>query len=284
MRIGLIPNPEKDLKYRKTIQVAGEIAILGGTAVLDVKYKNELTMGSTCVEFGSYDTCSLLICLGGDGTFLTAVSDYLKHETPIIGVNLGSVGFLAEIKPNDTLQALTQIFKGEYRIEKRMLLHSICYSHQGTEKMQAISMNDIVVTRGGVSRILNIDLVIDGVLVENLPGDGLIISTPTGSTAYSLSAGGPIIQPDLELILITPLNPHTLHNRSYIVAPHCNIEIIIKEYPFNPLLTSDGVHVCTLNQLDRIKVTKSSSTMNLVKLNCSNFYEALATKIYNRGV
>ncbi|MHB1485395.1 MAG: NAD(+)/NADH kinase [Saccharofermentanales bacterium] len=284
MRIGLIPNPEKDHKFKKTLQVAGEIAMLGGKAVLDEKYRNKITMESADIEFNTYDTCSLLVCLGGDGTFLTAVHDYLKHETPIIGVNMGSVGFLAEIRPQDTLQALTQIFKGEYTTEKRMLLHTICYTHKGAEKMQAISLNDIVITRGGVSRILNIDLFIDGVLIESLPGDGLIISTPTGSTAYSLSAGGPIIQPDLEVILITPLNPHTLHNRSYIVAPHCNVEVVIKEYPFNPLLTSDGVHVCTLEQLDRIQVTKSSLTMNLVKLQCSDFYKSLATKIYSRGI
>ena len=146
------------------------------------------------------------------------------------------------------------------------------------KKVQALSLNDLVVTRGGISRILNLDLFIDHVLVEKLPGDGVIISTPTGSTAYSLSAGGPIIEPTLEIILITPLNPHTLHNRSYVVAPDSHVEIIIKEYPFNPLLTSDGVHICTLDELDRIVVTKSSTSMNLIKLKKGNFYESLTTK------
>lgn len=283
MRIGLIPNPDKDHGFKKTLQVADEIAQLGGVAVLDEKYRNDITKESYNIKFDSYKTCKLLMCLGGDGTFLTAVHDYLSHDTPIIGVNLGSVGFLAEIKPQDTLQAITQILKGDYQIEKRMLLESTCYSHQGIKKIQTLSLNDIVVARGGISRILNLDLFIDHILVEKLPGDGVIIATPTGSTAYSLSAGGPIVEPKLEVIIITPLNPHTLHNRSYVVAPDSHVEIVIKEYPFNPLLTSDGAHVCTLDQLDRIIITKSATSMNLVKLNCANFYESLATKIYARG-
>jgi len=283
MRIGLIPNPDKDQGYKKTLQVAKEIVSLGGSAILDEKYRNKITMKSANIEFNSYLTCELLICLGGDGTFLTAVHDYLLQDTPIIGINLGSVGFLAEIKPKDTLKALTQIIKGDYLIEKRMLLQTTCYNSQGIEKIKTLSLNDIVVTRGGISRILNLDLFIDHVLVEKLPGDGVIVATPTGATAYSLSAGGPIVQPSLSVIIITPLNPHTLHNRSYVVSPDSEIEIVIREYPFNPLLTSDGAHVCTLEQLDRVVVTKSPTSMNLVKLDSANFYESLTTKIYARG-
>lgn len=283
MRIGLIPNPDKDYGYKVTLRVAKEIATLGGQAILDEKHKNKITSESKYIEFCSYDSCSLLMCLGGDGTFLTVVHTYLSQDTPIIGVNLGSVGFLAEIQPQNTMDALTRILKGEYQIEKRMLLQSACYSHQGVKKMQALSLNDLVITRGGISRILNLDLFIDHVLVEKLPGDGVIIATPTGSTAYSLSAGGPIVQPNMEAILITPLNPHTLHNRSYVVSPTSMVEVIVKEYPFNPFLTSDGSQICTLDQLDRIIITKSPISMNLMKINRDNFYESLTTKIYARG-
>lgn len=283
MKIGLIPNPEKDPGFKITLQVAREIASLGGVAVLGEKYRGQI---ADRPEFAwdSYDSCSLLICLGGDGTFLTAVHEFLPQDTPIIGVNLGSVGFLAEIRPQDSRQAIEKILKGDYQIEKRMLLSSVCYSDKGVEKVRALALNDIVVTRGGISRILNLDLLIDGVLVEKLPGDGIIVSTPTGSTAYSLSAGGPIIEPRLEVMLITPLNPHTLHNRSYVVSPESRIEIVVKEYPFKPLLTSDGSNVCTLDQLDRIAVTRSPVSMNLVKLDQGNFYDSLATKIYARGI
>lgn len=282
MRIGLIPNPDKDTGLLKTGQVASEILSLGGSVVLDVKYRKFFPDGETGIEFEKHSKCDMLICLGGDGTFLTAVQQHISLDTPIIGVNMGSVGFLSEISPDETLSALRKIFNGEFKTEKRMLLKSTCYSKDGDIKQENISLNDVVITRGGISRILNVDLFIDGVLVEKLPGDGVIISTPTGSTAYSLSAGGPIIQPDLEVILITPLNPHTLHNRCYIVSPDTQVEVVIKEYPFNPFLTSDGVQVCTLEQSDRVHITKSDIFMNLIRLSATNFYESLTSKIYNR--
>jgi NAD+ kinase len=282
MRIGLIPNPDKDTGLTKTGQVAEEILSLGGSVVMDAKYQKYFKAGNTGIEFEKYSKCDMLICLGGDGTFLTAVQQHLSLDTPIIGVNMGSVGFLSEINPDETLSALRKIFKGEFKTEKRMLLKSTCYSKDGVIKQENLSLNDVVITRGGISRILNVDLFIDGVLVEKLPGDGVIISTPTGSTAYSLSAGGPIIQPDLEVILITPLNPHTLHNRCYIVSPDTQVEVVIKEYPFNPFLTSDGVQVCTLEQSDRVHITKADISMNLVRLSANNFYESLTSKIYNR--
>jgi NAD+ kinase len=283
MHIGLIPNPKKDPKLMKTRQVACQINQLKGTAVIDRRYADYFNLNEKNVKIANLIDCDLLICLGGDGTFLTAVHEYMHKEIPIIGVNLGSVGFLSEIHPDHTLDALTRIFKGEYRIEKRMMLHSVCYSKDGIRGTQSLALNDVVVSRGGVSRILNIDLLIDGVFVEQLPGDGIILSTPTGSTAYSLSAGGPIIQPDLNMILITPLNPHTLHNRCYIVAPESVIEIVIKEYPYKPLLTSDGVQVCKLSQSDRVRVTKSDTVLNLLRIHERDFYESLTTKIYNRG-
>ena len=142
MRIGLIPNPDKDHGFKKTLHVAEDIALLGGVAVLDGKYRNRTTMESKYITFDSYETCALLMCLGGDGTFLTAVHDYFSQDTPIIGVNLGSVGFLAEIRPQDTQQALTKILHGEYKIEKRMLLQSTCYSREGVEKVRTTSLNE----------------------------------------------------------------------------------------------------------------------------------------------
>lgn len=283
MRIGLIPNPEKDHKLQKTLEMAGQISALGGISILDEKYREYLPYGKQDIVFADYSNVDILICLGGDGTFLTAIHDTFKLHTPIIGVNLGSVGFLAEICPDRIEASIKQLFSGEYVTEKRMMLESVCRSSTGRIKGRSVSLNDLVISRGGISRILNLDLYIDGFLVERLPGDGVIVSTPTGSTAYSLSAGGPIIQPDLEMLLITPLNPHTLHNRCYIAGSGSKIEIEVKDYPFNPLLTSDGIHVCMLEQSDRITVTRSKSHMHLIRLNPVNFYESLTTKIYSRG-
>ncbi len=283
MRIGLIPNPDKDTDLRVTLQMAGMIAGYGGTAILEEKYRSTAADGIPGIVFGDYGSTDILVCLGGDGTFLTAIHETLKLHTPIIGVNLGSVGFLAEIAPDRIEEALHKLFAGEYTTEKRMMLDAVRKSADGKVKDRAVSLNDLVISRGGVSRILGLDLFIDGYLVEKLPGDGVIVSTPTGSTAYSLSAGGPIIQPDLEMLLITPLNPHTLHNRCYIAGADSKIEIIVKDYPFKPLLTSDGIHVCELEQFDRITITRSRSHMHLIRLDPVNFYQSLTTKIYSRG-
>ncbi|MHB8961780.1 MAG: NAD(+)/NADH kinase [Saccharofermentanales bacterium] len=283
MRIGLIPNPDKDIGLQRTIEMASQISALGGISVLDRKYSDYLPDGRQNIVFSDYGNVDILICLGGDGTFLTAIHDTFKLHTPIIGVNMGSVGFLAEISPDRIEASIRQLFAGEYTTEKRMMLETVCRSSNGKIKGRSVSLNDLVISRGGISRILNLDLYIDGFLVEKLPGDGVIVSTPTGSTAYSLSAGGPIIQPDLEMLLITPLNPHTLHNRCYIAGSGSRIEIVVKDYPFNPLLTSDGIHVCMLEQSDRITVSKAKGHMHLIRLNPVNFYESLTTKIYSRG-
>ncbi len=284
MLIGLIPNPQKDKDLFTTKTIAEQIISLGGTPVISDKYIGILKNSNIPISISEYENCDLLICLGGDGTFLSAVHEHLNMDIPLIGVNLGSVGFLAEIKPENTYESLQRIFSGKYKKEKRILLESICFTGDGKEKIRTLSLNDAVISRGGVSRILNLELYIDDIFIEQIPGDGIIVSTPTGSTAYSLSAGGPIIQPNLDMILITPLNPHTLHNRCYIVSPESKVKIVIKQYPFNPSLTSDGEDICSLEQSDFVCITKSEKFMTLLKLDDSTFYDSLATKIYTRGV
>jgi len=284
MLIGLIPNNQKDKDLKTTKIIAGQIISLGGIPVISEKYIGNLKDSDLSILQTDYRNCDLLICLGGDGTFLSAVHEHINIDIPLIGVNLGSVGFLAEIKPEDSFKSLRRIFSGKYKKEKRILLESVCFSGDGKEKIRTLSLNDVVISRGGVSRILNLELYIDGIFIEQIPGDGIIVSTPTGSTAYSLSAGGPIIQPNLDMILITPLNPHTLHNRCYIVSPESEVKIVIKKYPFNPSLTSDGEDICSLEQSDYICITKSEKFMTLLKLDDSTFYDSLATKIYARGI
>lgn len=284
MYIGLVPNPEKDLNLEKTKSLAVQIKDLGGNAVIDEKYKEYFDDFKGKIRISGYDNCDMLICLGGDGTFLTAVHDYLHKDIPIIGINFGSVGFLAEISPENTGEALKKIFAKDYKIEKRILLEGECYSQSGKKKTDTLCLNDIVISRGGISKIMALDLFIDDVPVERLPGDGVIVSTPTGSTAYSLSAGGPIIDPKLETILITPLNPHSLHNRSYVVSPESTVKVVIGDYSYNPALTSDGEMICILEKSDTVYITKSDVHMNLVKLEDKNFYESLGGKIYTRGL
>lgn len=283
MRIGIIPNPVKDKNYAKTCEIANEIILLGGVPVISPKYSEVTDICRNNILFSDYSDCDIIMCLGGDGTFLTAIHDTYKFHKPIIGVNLGSLGFLAEIPADKIHESLIRIFSGDYTKEKRMMLEMVCTDSDGNFKSTAIALNDIVISRGGISRILDLDLFIDDSFIERIPGDGVILSTPTGSTAYSLSAGGPIIQPDLELILINPLNPHTLHNRCYISGNDSVVRVIVKEYPFNPLLTSDGSHVCVLEEGDTISITRSKYHMHLIRLKEGDFYKSISSKIYMRG-
>ena len=144
-------------------------------------------------------------------------------------------------------------------------------------------MNDAVVSRGGISRILTVDLYLDGHHVETVPGDGIIVSSPTGSTGYSLSAGGPIIRPDLGLLLVTPICPHTLHNRSYITSNDGEVVIVIGNYPYHPVLTVDGRVETVLEQGDRILVRRAEKPLRLLRLGATDFYSSLPGKIYARG-
>jgi NAD+ kinase len=218
MRIGLYTNPDKDPNDAMARKAAATIIQLGGVPVLDFEESESPLMREPGILRGTYNSCDVLMCFGGDGTFLSAAHHHASQNVPMIGVNLGQVGFLPEIAPDEIDEAIRRLIQGTYSIERRMLLDVVALDSEGDMKGRGTALNDVVITRGGKSRILTLNLLIGNEAVDRIPGDGLIISTSTGSTAYSLSAGGPIIQPDLELILITPICPHTLHNRSYITC------------------------------------------------------------------
>jgi len=225
----------------------------------------------------------LLICMGGDGTFLSAVHLDGCDRTPIIGVNLGSVGFLPEILPDSLPRAIRRLICGEYHLEQRMMLEVQCFNAEQELLEEGFALNDAVISRGGKSRILTLELTINQEVVDRIPGDGLIVSTPTGSTAYSLSSGGPIIHPELALILITPICPHTLHNRSYIASDSSRVAVKICDYPYQSLLAIDGRQEIYLNNGSTVVIHRSSRSLRLIRLGNDDFYATLPQKIQARG-
>lgn len=283
MRIGIYSNPDKDINYAVSVRLAQIVLRYGAFPVIDATYAETILAKVEGVEIAAYDTVDLLVCLGGDGTFLSAVHLPGCQATPIIGVNLGSVGFLLEIKPEDLETAIKSLVRGRYYIDKRMMLNVQVFDREGRLIEEGLSMNDAVISRGGKSRILTLDLAIDGVLLERIPGDGMILATPTGSTAYSLSAGGPIVHPQLALILITPICPHTLHNRTYLAAETSEIVITIVDYPFQALLAIDGRREVYLNDGNQIVIRKADRFLPLVRLGPDHFYADLPAKIHLRG-
>ena len=283
MRIGIISNIDKDPHYEFAGEVARKVVAKSATAVVGHDYVGTPLGDSQYIEIAEYSSCDLIFCIGGDGTFLETVHNHFFIDVPIIGINLGSIGFLAEISPDQFDDALDRILNNRYQIENRMQLEITVYSNDGDIKGTGICLNDVVVARGFLLHVLTLDLFIDGDYVERLSGDGVIISTPTGSTAYSLAAGGPIVKPELNVFLVTPICPHTLHNRSYVVTQDSVVEIRLKNFKEQPILSFDGRNEIPLSPLDRVIVKKSSHPMKMGRLGYTHFYQTVRQKIRARG-
>lgn len=278
MRIGLYANPDKDPELKVTSRAAELIRRAGAVAVVA---PDALPVPGT--ERAAYATCDCLISLGGDGTFLSAVHLPCCEDLPVIGVNLGRVGFLSEIHPDHLEPAITRLAANAWSMEQRMMLDVACFDVQGRLVEEGRALNDAVVSRGGRSRIVSLELTINDVLVDRIPGDGLIVSTPTGSTAYSLSSGGPIIHPELNLLLITPVCPHTLHNRSYIASDASQVVVRICDYPHQALLSIDGRQEVLLDADSTVVIRRSSRNLKIIRLGPDHFYATLPQKIHARG-
>jgi NAD+ kinase len=220
----------------------------------------------------------LVVVLGGDGTMIATARTLGDREVPVLGINYGSLGYLAEFRVEEMLPALEAIFAGNYRIDKRMMLAAQVF--RGEEKLTHDRvLNDVVISKSALARIIEIETWIDRQFVNLFRADGLIISTPTGSTAYNLSAGGPIIYPSMDALVLTPICPHTLTNRPLVVQGDAEIELVLKTPKEEVALTLDGQIGIPLEYEDRIFVRKSRTAFNLVQADTRNYFEVLRGKL-----
>lgn len=220
----------------------------------------------------------LALVLGGDGTFLAAAGLYARAGVPLLGVNLGQLGFLTEVETGDLEQALEKLIAGQYHVEKRGML-SVTVQRRGEAAISAVALNDVVVSKGPLARIIQLQVGVKGVLIGSYRGDGLIIATPTGSTGYSLSAGGPIVAPDVELMLITPICPHTLNVRPIAVSRQSVVTVTVLTCQECTTMTLDGQQSFKLDCGDILEVSASKFSTSLVRLEGNNFFDILAKKI-----
>ena len=223
--------------------------------------------------------CDLVIAVGGDGTFLTASRAIASHHVPLIGVNLGRVGFLVDISPNELVIKLEQILEGRYKEEKRPLLHTrIIRNNQVIHEETAV--NEVVIHRWVTPSMIEIVTTIDGVYLNSQRSDGLIVSTPTGSTAYSLSAGGPIISPTLKALVLVPLNPHMLSNRPIVIDDCAEIEIsFCQTKQINALVTCDHVEIPDVFISDKILIKKAPDPITILHPEDHDFFHILREKL-----
>lgn len=230
-------------------------------------------------EQGDYEC---VIVLGGDGTMLRASRHLAGQDIPMIGMNLGTVGFMAEMELANMESALNRLMKEDYRIEERMNLTGRIY-HQGEVIMESTALNDICISRAGYPRIICLKIYVNQELLDIYEADGVVIATPTGSTAYSLSAGGPIVSPRANLILITPVAPHSLTSKCVVCSAGDEIEVEIirkrKSRQEEALATFDGEKYTELEPSDRIVIRKADHTTKLIRMEEQGFYEVLRRKL-----
>ncbi len=221
----------------------------------------------------------ILICFGGDGTILHAAKEALAHgNIPVLGVNLGSMGFMAELETGE-LPLLERLPKGDYRIEKRMLL-DVWVRREGRVIHRDTALNDAVVTKGAMARVIDLDVLADGILMSSFPGDGVVIGTPTGSTAYSMSAGGPIVEPTAENITVTPICPHALYVRPLVLDGNRRVTVLPEKASRKAVyLSVDGGKAFRLRPGDQVEIRRSRSKTRLIRLTGRSFYTLMNQKL-----
>ncbi|MCX7842773.1 MAG: NAD(+)/NADH kinase [Clostridia bacterium] len=282
--IGVVVNTDKDQGLKYTRILIDSISKSGGECILPPEIAEELSMESfATTEADIMEKSDCIICLGGDGTFLKAARKAYTFQKPILGINLGSLGFLTEIDKNDIPAAVENIRNGKFTIEHRMMLDTAII-RENSIIARDIALNDIVISKGSLSRILHLKAFVNETLIDLIPGDGLIVSSPTGSTAYSLSAGGPIVEPDTDLMIVTPICPHILYSRSFVTTGDRIVSVVIEESgSYDAMVTVDGQNGYKVFGGDCIEVRKSPHFVKMIRLSSHDFFNVLRAKIYDRG-
>lgn len=284
MKVVLSPNPYRD-RGLKAAQAAEKILRNVGVETVmclpfqvegsGVELPKHIRFKSTQEELKSAD---MLICFGGDGTILHAAKDANACHVPVLGVNLGSVGFMAELEQGE-LSMLSRLAAGKYTIEERMML-DVVVRREGKTVYSELALNDAAVTKGAVARVVDLEVYGDKVLISSFSADGVLISTPTGSTAYSMSAGGPIVEPTAENIIVTPICPHALSARSFVLGRGRTVSVKLgRMVRKTTYLSVDGGKAFRLNSGDVVEARESKSKTQLVRVTGRTFYEILNHKL-----
>lgn len=222
--------------------------------------------------------CEAIVVLGGDGTLLATARLAEEREVPIIGVNLGSLGFLTEVKAEDLPETVLQALQGNVAIDRRRMIRTTVYRSDGRREMHQ-ALNDAVLSRGALGRTVDIEARVDGGFLAVFKADGVILATPTGSTAYSLSAGGPIVHPSVRVLVLAPICPHTLSVRPLVIDDESKLELRLRSPREQLLLTLDGQETVELTGEETVEVTRSPHHACLVRSPALGFYDLLRTKL-----
>lgn len=262
----VITNETKDVGFSITYQIKHYIEQKGYSCVLAIEEK-QVPADTDCV-----------LVLGGDGTLIRAARELRNYDIPLLGINMGTLGYLTEAETSNIEETLSYLFENETQIEKRMMLKGII-----NDSTEDIALNDIVVARNDIVRIIQFSIYVNGELLNTYRADGVIVSTPTGSTAYNLSAGGPIVEPTASMIVITPICSHALNTSSIVLSAEDQIEIVIEPNRDGSTetvcISYDGENNIEAHTGDRLVIQKASHTTKLLKLSRVSFLEILRKKM-----
>jgi NAD+ kinase len=283
-RVGVIAKPNQPhatqaicellvwLNERGLTLVAGK---LPDRAQIEEQTRCKIESSSTEGLAGQVD---LMIVLGGDGTMIATARQMGDHEVPVLGVNFGTLGYMAEFSIGEMFPALHSILDGDYRLDRRVMFN-VEHLHDDMLVSKSRVLNEVVINKAAVARIVEIEVLLNGLFVNSFRADGLIVATPTGSTAYNLSAGGPVVFPSMKAMILTPICPFSLTNRPIVLPDDAVMELFLKTTNEEVALTLDGQLGFHLSGNDRVRVTKSAVTFNMVQPANRNYFDILRDKL-----
>jgi NAD+ kinase len=283
-RIGIVLKPHQPKALSKICELAvwlaeRDIKLVGGPEIEREQIEHQTGCSVDQVPTQELPTdVDLMLVLGGDGTMIATARMIGDHDVPVLGINYGGLGYLAEFRIEELYSALESILSDNYRLDKRVMLAVELLRDEVALTTNRV-LNDVVINKSALARIIEIEAWFNSQFVNAFRADGLIVSTPTGSTAYNLSAGGPVIFPSMNAVVITPICPFTLSNRPIVVPDHSEIELILKTDQEEVALTLDGQVGCPLRVGDRVRIRKSRTTFNLVQPSNRNYFDVLRDKL-----
>jgi NAD+ kinase len=282
-RVCIVANSGK-VSSRSVVRAAAALVTKSGREVLCDGATAELAglAGPVCSGVAALTKrVDLILVFGGDGTMLRVAREMNGAPTPVFGINVGGLGFLTEVPSSELQGALKHLWHGEFVLDSRALIEAA--GQAGDRVIHTLALNDFVISRGIVSRLIELEVSVDGETLTTYRCDGLIVSSPTGSTAYSLSAGGAVVSPSAEVFTLTPICPHTLSNRSVIVRLDSRIAVKVVSERLETILSADGIHEAQLNTGDVITICRSQNSVRLVHLAGTSFFQTLRRKLHWRG-
>jgi NAD+ kinase len=283
-RIGIVLKPHQPEALKTICELVvwlaeRNITLVGGPEIERERIEHQTGCGVDQLENENIaGRVDLILVLGGDGTMIATARMIGDQEVPVLGVNYGGLGYLAEFRIEELYTALESILSGNYRLDRRVMLAVELKSGDAPPKLSRV-LNDVVINKSALARIIEIEAYLNRQFVNSFRADGLIVSTPTGSTAYNLSAGGPVIFPSMNAVVITPICPFTLSNRPIVVPDDDEIELLLKTDNEEVALTLDGQVGFPLKVEDRIAIRKSRTTFNLIQPMNRNYFDVLRDKL-----